>query len=150
MTNCRLFQTEFAEDNFKFDENGGDFSKRVENTWEKEKLLVTSKFSFSHSVFKRNVLQDMQKQGLVWEWVTILKMLFCLFFARICNYASNTTSYWLNHTVSPVNQQSLALTTLKKKPLENIVGIGENTKPCIFSFSHNVFYAIKDKSTYLS
>ena len=25
-------QKEFAEDNFKFDENGGKFSKRVENT----------------------------------------------------------------------------------------------------------------------
>ena len=34
MTNFRLLQKlkEFAEDNFKFDKNGGKFSKRVENT----------------------------------------------------------------------------------------------------------------------
>ena len=31
--------------------------------WEKEKLLVTSKFSFSHSVFKRLVLQTRKTQG---------------------------------------------------------------------------------------
>ena len=80
---------EFADNNFKFDENGGKFSKREGNIvgeveiaryeqfflflwyfqktcttdtlkeglrlwitlWEKEKMLVSSIFSFSHSVF---------------------------------------------------------------------------------------------------
>ena len=32
--------------------------------WEKEKLLITSNFSFSHSVFKRLVLQTRKNQGL--------------------------------------------------------------------------------------
>ena len=32
--------------------------------WEKEKLLVTSNFSFSHIVFKRLVLQTRKNQGL--------------------------------------------------------------------------------------
>ena len=32
--------------------------------WEKEKLLVTSNFSFFHSVFKRLVLQTRENQGL--------------------------------------------------------------------------------------
>ena len=32
--------------------------------WEKEKLLVTSNFSFSHSVFKRHVLQTCENKGL--------------------------------------------------------------------------------------
>ena len=32
--------------------------------WKKEKLLVTIKFSFSHSVFKRLVLQTRENQGL--------------------------------------------------------------------------------------
>ena len=35
--------------------------------WEKEKLLVTSNFSFSHTVSKRLVLQTRKKQGLVRE-----------------------------------------------------------------------------------
>ena len=52
----------FDNDNFKFDENGGKFSKRVKNTL--GKLLVTSNFSFSHSVFKRLVVQICKNQGL--------------------------------------------------------------------------------------
>ena len=56
---------EFADDNFKFDENGRKFSKLVEKTlWKKEKLLVTSNFSFSHSVFKSLVPQGRQKVSL--------------------------------------------------------------------------------------
>ena len=40
---------EFANDNFEFDESSPKWLKTL---WEKEKLLVTSNFSFSHSVFK--------------------------------------------------------------------------------------------------
>ena len=56
---------EFADYNFKFDENWRNFFKQVEKTlWEKEKLLVTSNFAFSHSVFKRLALQTCKNQGL--------------------------------------------------------------------------------------
>ena len=55
---------EFADNNFEFDENGRELSKWVKTLWEKEKLLVTSNFSFSHSVFKRFVLQPPKNQGL--------------------------------------------------------------------------------------
>ena len=48
---------EFADANFKFDENGITFSKWVENTVVKGELIVTSNFSISHFVFKRPVLQ---------------------------------------------------------------------------------------------
>ena len=37
---------------------------RLKTLWEKEKLLVTSNFSFSRSVFKRPVLQTRKNQGL--------------------------------------------------------------------------------------
>ena len=33
--------------------------------WEKEKLLIMSNFSFSHSVFKRHVLQTCKNQDLL-------------------------------------------------------------------------------------
>ena len=55
---------EFADDNFEFDEIGRKFFKRVENIVGKEKLFVTSNFSFSCSVFKRLVLQTRKNQGL--------------------------------------------------------------------------------------
>ena len=50
-------QREFADDNFKFDENGRKFSKL-------EEMLVTSNFSFSYSIFKRFLLQTRKSQGL--------------------------------------------------------------------------------------
>ena len=55
---------EFADDKFKFDENGRKLSKRVNTLWEKEKLLIMSYFSFSHSVCKRPVSQGRQKVSL--------------------------------------------------------------------------------------
>ena len=41
-------------------------SKGQKTLWEEEKLFITSKFSFSHSVFKRLVLKT-HKNMLVWE-----------------------------------------------------------------------------------
>ena len=42
--------------------------------WEKEKLLVTSNFSFSHSVFKRLVLQTHKNKGLFGKGLNVGKM----------------------------------------------------------------------------
>ena len=39
-------------------------SNGLKTRWEKEKLLVTSNFSFSHSVFKRLVMQTRKNQSL--------------------------------------------------------------------------------------
>ena len=63
-TNFRLVQIEtVCRQNFKFDENIRKFSKRVENTV-KEKLFVTSNFSFSHSVSKSLLSQGCQNVSL--------------------------------------------------------------------------------------
>ena len=62
---------EFADDNFKFDENGREFSKRVEKTlWEKEKLLMTSNFSSSRNVLERHVCQTHKIKGLFGKGLT--------------------------------------------------------------------------------
>ena len=60
---------EFAEDNFKFDENSRKFSIRVENTVGKGEI---ANFSFSHSVFKRlvEILACLGKGNLVVDLVT--------------------------------------------------------------------------------
>ena len=44
--------------------------KWVENTEKKEKLLVMSNFSFSHSVFQGLVLQTRENQGLFGKGLT--------------------------------------------------------------------------------
>ena len=67
-TNFRLFQTQrvaYADDIFKFDENGKKLLKQVENTVGKGEIAHYEQFSFSHNVFKR--LQTSKKPGLVWE-----------------------------------------------------------------------------------
>ena len=61
-TNFKLFQPEKICRTTIW--NGRKFSRQVENTVEKEKLLDSSNFSFSHSVFKRLVLQTRKSQGL--------------------------------------------------------------------------------------
>ena len=66
MTNFRLFQTkEFADDNFKFDENGRKFPKEIENTvWKRRNCSFRAISPFPHRVFKRLVLQTRKNQGL--------------------------------------------------------------------------------------
>ena len=54
--NFELFQTEFADDNLKLYLNGRKFSKSVEDTVEKGEIALYD-FSFSHSVFKRLLVQ---------------------------------------------------------------------------------------------
>ena len=82
---------EFADDNFKFNENGRKFSERVESRMGNEEFVVSSNFSFSYIVFKRLVRQSYKIQGLCGKEL-------------------------------PITTQSLLLTPLRKKPLENIVG----------------------------
>ena len=67
-----LFQTIETLPNRKFAETTLNLVKMAETSsngqktmWEKEKLLVRSNFSFSHSVFKRLVLQACKNQGLL-------------------------------------------------------------------------------------
>ena len=55
---------EFADDNFKFDENGRKFYKRVENTVGKGEIAHYEQFLLFHSVFKGLLLQMGKKQCL--------------------------------------------------------------------------------------
>ena len=53
-TNFRLFHTEFADDDFKFDENGRRFSKRVKNAMGKEEIAHYLQFLLFHQCFQKN------------------------------------------------------------------------------------------------
>ena len=70
-TNFRPFRTErVCRWQFKFVENWRQFFIWIKTLWEEEKLLVMSNFSFSHSVFKRLVLQTRKNQGLFGKGIT--------------------------------------------------------------------------------
>ena len=55
---------EFTDDNFRFDENGRKFCKRVENTFGKGKIARYEQFLLFPNCFQRLVLQVRKDQGL--------------------------------------------------------------------------------------
>ena len=52
------------------------YPNRWKTLWVKEKLLITSNFSFSHSVFKRLVSQGRQKVSLSGNGLTLARLIF--------------------------------------------------------------------------
>ena len=60
---------EFADDNFKFDENGRKLSKRVENTVGKGEIARYEQFLLFPQCFQKVCFQGASKGVIVWEWV---------------------------------------------------------------------------------
>ena len=82
------------------------FFKKGRKQREKEKLLITSNFSFSHSVFKSLVLQTRKNRGLSGKGLIW------------CKGAKP-------QVFNPFQKQALVFTCLKYKSFENTVGKGE-------------------------
>ena len=89
---------EFADDNFKFDENGRKLSKLAENTVGKGEIPRYEQFLLFPQCFQKACFPGASKGVNVWEWVK---------------------------TMITISSMSL-LMTLRKKPFENVVGKGEN------------------------
>ena len=60
---------EFAEDNFKFDENGRKLSKQVENTVGKGEIARYKQFLLFPQCFQTACFPEISKGVIVWEWV---------------------------------------------------------------------------------
>ena len=60
---------EFADDNFKFDENGRKLSKRTENTVEKGEIVRYEQFLLFPWSFQKACFPGASKGVIVWEWV---------------------------------------------------------------------------------
>ena len=72
-TNFRLFQTErVCEENFKFDENGRQLSKQIENTGGKGKNAHYKQFLLFPQCFQKACFPGASKGVIVWEWVNPL------------------------------------------------------------------------------
>ena len=63
---------EFADDNFKFDENGRKLSKQVENTVGKGEIACYEQFLLFQQCFQKACFQGASKCIIVWEWVNPL------------------------------------------------------------------------------
>ena len=73
MTYFRLFfkLKEFADDNFKFDENGRKLSKWVENTVGKGEIASYKQFLLFPQCFQKACFQGASEGVTVWKWVTV-------------------------------------------------------------------------------
>ena len=60
---------EFADDNFKFDENGRKLSKWVENTVGKGEIPRYEQFLLFSQCFLKVCFPGASKDVIVWEWV---------------------------------------------------------------------------------
>ena len=60
---------EFADDNFKFDENGRKLSKRVENMVGKGEIARNEQFLLFPQCFQKACFPVASKGVMVWEWV---------------------------------------------------------------------------------
>ena len=66
---------EFADDNFKFDENGRKLSKQVENTVGKGEIARYEQFLLFPQCFQKACFPGASKGVIVWEWVKMLSSL---------------------------------------------------------------------------
>ena len=60
----------FVDNNFKFDENGGNSQKGWKTSWEMEKKPCYEQFLLSPQCFQKTCTADTSKPGIVWESVT--------------------------------------------------------------------------------
>ena len=60
---------EFADDNFKFDENRRKLSKQVEDTVEKGEIACYEQFLLFQQCFQKACFPGTSKGVIVWEWV---------------------------------------------------------------------------------
>ena len=94
---------EFADDNFRFDENGRNFSKWVENTVGKGEIACSKQFLLFPQCFQKACFPGASKSVIVWEWV----------------------NYFLSKYSKPIPTQWHLLTPLGNMPFEDTVGKGE-------------------------
>ena len=60
---------EFADDNFKFDENGRKLSKWIENTAGKGEIARYEQFLLYPQCFQKTCFPGVSKGVIVWEWI---------------------------------------------------------------------------------
>ena len=60
----------FADDNFKFEENGRKLFKPVENTVRKGEIARYEQFLLFPQCFQKACFPGASKGVIVWEWVT--------------------------------------------------------------------------------
>ena len=89
---------EFADDSFKFDENYGNFSKRLENTVGKGEIARYEQFLLFPLCFQTTCIEDTYQQGFVWERVNS----YPAFYNHIFHIAESQKEDHPAHMCSPI------------------------------------------------
>ena len=63
---------EFADNNYKFDENGRKFFLKKEDTARKGEIAYYEQFPLFPQCFQKICTAHTYKQGLVWEWLNFV------------------------------------------------------------------------------
>ena len=108
---------QFADDNFKFYENGRQLSEQVENSVGKGEIACYKQFLLFPTVFSRDLFCSHVKPRLVWARVKAL-----IPSAKVYGYMFN-----------PFKNKPLFLCVCRTSLLKTLVTSN-------FSFSHSVFY----------
>ena len=116
---------EFADDIFKFVENGKKLSKQEENTVGKGEIARYEQFLLFPQFFQKMCPADTWKPGLVWERV-------------------NNIFPWSNNVFEGLFLPSIAL--LFTTPFRLLTTLRNKSFESIFSVSHSVFYPIKERN----
>ena len=74
---------EFADDKYKFEENGRKLSKLVENTVEKGEIARYEWFLLFPLCFQKACFPGASKGVIVWEWVNAIDIANCQFFTTM-------------------------------------------------------------------
>ena len=81
---------EFADDNFKFDENGRKLSKQVENIVGKGEIARYEQFLLFPQCFQKVCFPGASKGVIVWEWVKTM-----FYFNHTChNFFQTNPRQW--------------------------------------------------------
>ena len=125
----------FADDNFKFDENGRKLSKRVENTVGKGEIARYEQFLLFPQCFQKGCFPRASKGVVVWEWVNLFPHDKVLDQTKLKVFADDNS-----------NVTKMIISVFDR--VENILENGEIACTGNLSFPQNVFYSIKDTSNF--
>ena len=91
---------EFADDNFKFDENGRKLSKQVENTVGKGEIAHYEQFLLFPQCFQKACFPGASKGVIVWEWVKSKDKILRKPLKKEMKFMLKTPENAVNHTIS--------------------------------------------------
>ena len=127
----------------------------MKTQWEKEKLLVMSNFSFSHSVFKRHIPETRKNQGLFGKGLSKAESCWLQTMLVKGPYETKSKQFgWesqgkVSKYPSTLDNTSLGLNKLEEGGFLKILLSKEKNTACGTAFTHNVYYFMEKSPQFI-